>query len=76
MMWIKRGNERRTEGNIYDINVAYERVRRHWGAILMRLFKEEEIKSACLFGPPSVASKIYAKNGITNYHIMRKWLYG
>jgi hypothetical protein len=26
MMWIKMGNERLTEGNIYDINVAYERV--------------------------------------------------
>ncbi|NQE46302.1 hypothetical protein C5S31_09810 [ANME-1 cluster archaeon GoMg2] len=73
-MWITRGNERRTEGSIYDINVAYERVVRHCGAILMRHFKEEEIKSACLFGPPSVAIRIYAKNGITNYHIMRKWL--
>jgi len=74
MMWIKMGNERLTEGNIYDINAAYERVVRHCGAILMRHFKEEEIKSACLFGPPSVASKIYAKKSITNYHIMRKWL--
>lgn len=68
------GNERRTEASIHDINAAYERVVRHCGAILMRYFKEEEIKSACLFGPPSVASKIYAKKGITNYHIMRKWL--
>jgi hypothetical protein len=30
----------------------------------MRHFKEEEIKSACLFGPPSVASKIYAKKKV------------
>ena len=73
-MWITMGTERLTERSIYNINDAYERVVRHWGAMLMRLFKEEEIKSACLFGPPSVASKIYAKNGITNYHIMRKWL--
>lgn len=67
-MWITMGNERLTEESIYTTSMSHmNELCGHCGAILMRHFKEEEIKSACLFGPPSVASKIYAKKSIANY---------